>query len=360
MPTPHPRLCFVGPLLGRHPGYVTTQGEILSDRFTQAGYRVVETSSERNRYLRAADIARTILRHRSDIDVLVINTYGGPSFVVEDVASWLGRRLGHRVVMVLRGGAIPDFVSRHLGWTRRVFRRAHGLVAPSTYLSRMLERYGFAAHVIPNVIDVSQYPYRHRRAVTAKLFWMRTFHDAWNPLMAVRVLALLSKRVPTATLSMGGQDKGLESEAKRLAEELGVSCAVRFPGFLDMAAKRAEGEAADIFISTNRIDNMPVAVLEAGALGLPVISTDVGGIRDLLTDRETGLLVRDDDDQSMVEAILELLRAPELAGRLSANGRELAERSSWPRVRLEWEDLFAQLLSPSAPASTRLDPRRGA
>src|SRR5689334_10222298 len=95
-----PRLCFVGPLVGRHPGYVTTQGEILSDHFAAAGYPVIETSSHPNRYARLADIAATIIRRRHEIDVLVINTYGGPSFVVEDLASRLGRQFGHRVVMV--------------------------------------------------------------------------------------------------------------------------------------------------------------------------------------------------------------------------------------------------------------------
>src|SRR5438874_2499825 len=97
------RLCFVGPMLGRHPNYVVTQGEILARHFGQCGYPVIETSSNLNRYLRFLEIATTIVRRRKDIEVLVINVYGGPSFAVEDVASWLGRRAGHLVVFVLRG-----------------------------------------------------------------------------------------------------------------------------------------------------------------------------------------------------------------------------------------------------------------
>jgi len=104
-----------------------------------------------------------------------------------------------------------------------------------------------------------------------------------------------------------------------------------------------EGHAADIFINTNRIDNMPVAVVEACAMGLPVVATAVGGVPDLLKDGETGLLVPDDDDKMMAEAIKRLLDDAELAGRLSANGRLLAERSSWEQVRPRWEELFADL-----------------
>src|SRR5215467_4988330 len=124
---PH-RLCFVGPMVGRNPGYVTTQGEILSDQFKNEGYLVISVSSSPNRYMRLADIVNTIIRRRRKIDVLIVQVYGERSFVVEDVASWLGQRFGHRIVMVLRGGTLPDFMSRFPNWTRRVLSRAHALI----------------------------------------------------------------------------------------------------------------------------------------------------------------------------------------------------------------------------------------
>ena len=88
--------------------------------------------------------------------------------------------------------------------------------------------------------------------------------------------------------------------------------AVRFVGFMDMPAKVREGNSAEIFLNTNRVDNMPVAVVEACAMGLPVVATAVGGVPDLLTHEETGLLVPDNDDQSMVAAIMQLLKNSEL------------------------------------------------
>src|SRR3989449_10440469 len=118
---------------------------------------------------------------------------------------------------------------------------------------------------------------------------------------------------------MGGQDKGLEVSRRRAAVWLGVADGVRFVGFVDRAGKTREGEAADIFVNTSRVDNTPVAVIEACAMGLPVVSTDVGGIRDLLSDGLSWLLLPDDDVQAMVEGILRLVREPPLAARLSAN-----------------------------------------
>jgi glycosyltransferase involved in cell wall biosynthesis len=121
---------------------------------------------------------------------------------------------------------------------------------------------------------------------------------------------------------------------------LGVFEAIRFVGFLDMAGKAREGSLAEVFLNTNRIDNMPVSVVEACAMGIPVVSTAVGGVPDLLQDGETGLLVPDDDDGAMAAAVKRLLRDPVLAGRLSLNGRQLAESCSWEAVRPQWEEVI--------------------
>ncbi len=349
------RLCFVGPMTGRNSGLVTTQGEILSDMFACAGYPVISVSALRNRYWRLVDIVTTLVRKRKSIDLVMLQVYGGPSFVVEDIASWLGSHLGHRIIMTLHGGAMPSFMGRFPRWSRRVLGRADALIAPSEYLARAVTAYGFRARVIPNIIQLSAYQYRHRQQVRPRMLWMRSFDPDYNPTMAVRVLALLRNRAPDATLVMAGPDGGLEPEVRRLARELGLNGAVHFSGFLDMAQKLVQGDAADIFINTNHIDNMPVAVVEACAMGLPVVSTDVGGIPDLLTAGETALLVPDGDSKLMAEAIYRLLNDPGLAGRLSANGRQLAERSSWERARQQWEDVFAELLSRPCARGMRRD-----
>lgn len=345
-------LCLVGPM-GRHAGWVVTQGEILSKLFQAEGYSVISVSSKLNRYRRLLDITLTLIRRRKDIEAQCLSVFGGLSFVIEDIASWLGRRFGHRIIMVLRGGAMPEFIARHPRWARRVLDRADALVAPSEFLARAVEQLGYQCHVIPNVIDISSYPYRHRRRLAPRLLWMRTFHPVYNPLMAVRVLGRLRATVPEATLVMAGQEKGMQGEVEQLVDKLGLRQAVRFAGFLDMPGKARESNAADIFLNTNHVDNMPVSVVEACAMGLPVVASAVGGIPDLLTDGETALLVRDDDDEAMVAAIRRLLDDPDLAGRLSANGRQLAEASAWPKVRLEWERLFAAVMAEVDARKTR-------
>jgi glycosyltransferase involved in cell wall biosynthesis len=122
---------------------------------------------------------------------------------------------------------------------------------------------------------------------------------------------------------------------------MGLDGAVRFAGFLDSEGKRREFAEHDIFLNTNRVDNAPVSVLEAAAFGLPVVSTNVGGIPHLLRNGDEALLVPEGDAEALASSVRRLLDEPGLAARLSTAGREVAERSSWARVRPLWEELLA-------------------
>lgn len=336
-------ICFVGPMIGRNPGLVTTQGEVMSDLFAREVNSVISVSSNPNRYMRLFDIAWTLFDRRKEIEIQCLSVYGGPSFVVEDIASRLGRMLGQRIVMQLHGGALPHFMSRFPDWTRRVLSRADIIVAPSDYLAKAVGAHGFHVTVIPNVIDLEGYPFRLRQKVSPRLFWMRSFHPIYNPLMCLRVLARLRAVYPDAQLVMTGQEKGSLNEVRREGERLGLTKALSLPGFVDMAGKVRYGAETDIFINTSHIDNMPVALIEACAMGMPVVTTNVGGIPHMLRHEETCLMVEDNDDEAMAAAIVRLVSEPGLAARLSANGRSRAEEFSWGKIRLLWEAVFSEL-----------------
>jgi glycosyltransferase involved in cell wall biosynthesis len=163
--------------------------------------------------------------------------------------------------------------------------------------------------------------------------------------MAIRTLAHLKHAMPDAVLTMAGEEKGSLRTVRTLASSIGVESSVRFVGFLNDSVKPEMFNLHDIFLNTNIIDNMPISVLEAAAFGLPVISTDVGGIPQMLEHEQTGLLVPSDDHEAMASAILRLLREPVLAERLSRNGRIMAEASSWDRVYPLWRKAFEDAMA---------------
>lgn len=331
-------------MVGRNAGYITTQGQITADLFASDGFDVACVSSKLNRVTRLLEIIVTLIANSRRFDIVSLEVYGGMGFFIADISSLLCKAVGLPLVMVLHGGGLPELAEKRPRWIKRVLSRADRLVAPSPFLAGEMSRRGFEVQVIPNVIDLDAYPFRKRSKLLPHLMWMRSFHPTYNPEMAVNVLAELRKTAPEATLTMAGVDKGLLPKIKSLVEEMNLSDAVSFPGFLGADEKKKLFQNASIFLNTNRIDNMPVAVVEARAFGLPVVATNVGGLPMLISNGENGLLVENENVRQMVDAVKLLLNDSDLAQKLSANGRMLAERSAWTAVRARWEEVFADVL----------------
>jgi L-malate glycosyltransferase len=183
-----------------------------------------------------------------------------------------------------------------------------------------------------------------RSAARPDLLWMRTFHEIYNPLLAVEAFRQVKQAYPSARLTMAGQEKGSLGTVQQRVHAAGLDDSVRFVGFLQMDDKKRQFAGHDVFLSTNRVDNMPVSVIEAAAFGMPIVATAVGGVPCLLQDGETGLLVPDEDANAMAGAIRRVLEEPGLAERLSGKARKLGEQHDWSVVLPQWESLFHELM----------------
>lgn len=337
------RLCIVGPMLGRNSGWVTTQGEILSDLFRDFGYHVLETSSVVNRFGRLFDIVLSLFKFRKDYDIAIVNVFSGAAFFIVDISSLIIKKHKKPLIFVLRGGNLPEFSVNRKKWVKRVLSRGNIIVSPSAYLFDYCNSLDLSSTIIPNVIDLDQYPFRLRNIIEPKLLWMRTFHEIYNPEMAVEVVNILRKSIPNIHLTMAGQEKGRLQYVCTLVKERGLAEVVKFEGFLNKETKQKVFNEHDIYLNTNRIDNTPVSVIEAAAFGIPIIATNVGGIPFLLKSEETGILVESENSNDMAQAILRLINDPQLVQKLSINGRRLAESCSWQNVLKMWQKVFSDL-----------------
>ena len=101
--------------------------------------------------------------------------------------------------------------------------------------------------------------------------------------------------------------------------------------FSELPALYGEG---GVYINSSRFDNMPLTILEAFASGLPVVTTEVGGIPYIVRDGYSGLLVEEEDYEGLARGGLRLLKDPDLARKLAENGRrDCEEKYSWPTVK---------------------------
>jgi glycosyltransferase involved in cell wall biosynthesis len=119
----------------------------------------------------------------------------------------------------------------------------------------------------------------------------------------------------------------LLNELQALAEELGIADAVHFLGTLDQAAVVGILRDADLFLLSSRIEGIPVACVEALAIGVPVIVTRTAGISELVEDGINGKLVERESPAELSAAIIQLLRDTSVVSGFQRAGRERVESS---------------------------------
>ena len=179
--------------------------------------------------------------------------------------------------------------------------------------------------------------------------WLGRMTEIKRVDVLLRAFALLHERVPDARLLLTG-DGPLRPDLERLSRSLGLADVVRFLGLRrDVAGVLAAG---DVVALTSANEGTPVSLIEALAAGLPVVSTDVGGVRDVVGDGESGLLVPAGDPAAVASALERLGRDPALRARLGSTGRaDVVERYAVSRLLDDLDRLYRRLLAEKEPAA---------
>jgi glycosyltransferase involved in cell wall biosynthesis len=149
----------------------------------------------------------------------------------------------------------------------------------------------------------------------------------------LRAWRLVEDRHGDVRLLIGGTGRS-EGELKALARDLGLR-RVEFLGFVSEDRKWELLGRCAVYPFPTHIEGLPIGILEAMALGAPVVSTRVPGVVDVIDDRSTGLLVEPGDPASLAEGIHELFSDPELGAQLAKNARAALEARDLDRVTAE-------------------------
>ena len=333
------KLLYLGNQLSKH-GFNKTTIETLGLQLEQVGFTVFYASNKKSFQLRLLDMMWSVINYRKQVSYLLIDTYSTKAFWYAFLCSQLARFFNIKYIPILHGGDLPNRLKKNPMLCRVLFSNAYKNVAPSGYLKQAFEKEGFKNVIhIPNTIEIEKYEFKLRTELTPNLLWVRAFASIYNPKMAVKVLQQLQEQYPSATLTMVGPDKdGSLQTTKDFAKSLGIT--VNFSGQLTKEEWWELASKHDIFINTTHFDNTPVSVMEAMALGLPVISTNVGGIPFLLTNEQNALLVPDNDITAMTNAVLDLLENKPKNNLLITNARTFIEQMDWKLVKQSWVSIL--------------------
>ena len=282
------------------------------------------------------------LAGRSDVIHLMANSGWSWQLFAAPVL-WLAPLRGTPVIVNYRGGEARDYLAASARWVKPSLARAASLVVPSGFLQQVFGEHGVSSRVIPNIIDLQTFSPAQGGAPDGafRLVITRNLEQIYGLDTALRALAIASEELPGLQLHIAGSGPLLEP-LQSLARELGVAQQVHFVGRLERDEVVALYRDAGAMLNPARVDNMPNSVLEALACGLPVISTDVGGVPFIVEDGRTALLVPVDDPQAMARAILRLCADAPLRESLRSNGREEVRQYAWERAGAQWLELYRQ------------------
>lgn len=335
-----PRILYVGNKLSHH-GFTQGVIEILGPQLEGEGFQLSYAGTKKNVVFRLLQMISAIIQNLQSVDYILIDTYSSKAFWYAWLSAMLCRLLKLKYIHILHGGNLPTRLKRSKWFCNQIFPYSYANVAVSGYLKNAFDRVGYPVMVIPNNIDISNYQFKERNNLQVNLLWVRSFHQIYNPNMAADVLVLLLKDYPQAKLCMVGPDKdGSMGEFKSHCEKLRLTNHVKITGFLSKPEWHKLSEAYDIFINTTNVDNTPVSVIEAMALGLPVVSTDVGGISFLLENQKDALLVERANALAMYKAIKSLLENSSLALSIASHARMKVELFGWEIVNKQWRALL--------------------
>jgi glycosyltransferase involved in cell wall biosynthesis len=286
-----------------------------------------------------------LLKRLRRADVVHVFSASYLSFVLAPTPAVLvaGKLYGKPVVLHYHSGEAEDHVRRWRRTARPVLRMADRVVVPSRFLVEVFDRFDIEAEAIQNFIAEDFTTYRRRETPRPVFLANRNLEPMYNVACVLRAFARIRERRPDARLLVAGdgsQRRGLEALARDLDLE-----GVRFLGQVPPERMGALYDEADIFLNASSIDNQPLSILESFAAGLPVVTTEAGGIPHLVRHGENGLMVPLDDDGSLAEQALRLLEEPGLAAELTSRARrEYRELYRWESVRDQWKELYRQLL----------------
>ena len=333
-------ILLIGNFLSSHglnPTAIEDLATALSNR-----YEIKISSNKKNPFFRLLDMAMSVVNNRKRCQLIIVDVFSTYALTFSCLVIFLAKLFNIPYIPVLRGGYLSERYRKYPPIFIFLFSNASTIICPSKYLKRCFDDKNYTIKVIPNYIDLKMYSFKIRKQIKPQILWVRSIHNIYNPLMAVHVLDGIKKKYPDARLCMVGpvKDNRVMEQLKILISRLDLQDHVLFSGQLSKIEWTALSKDYDIFINTTDYDNNPVTLLEAMALGLPIVSTNVGGVPYLIDDNVTGLLVEAKKSEQMVEKINELISGKIDGDFITRNARQRISIMDKKEIIKKWYDII--------------------
>lgn len=222
-------------------------------------------------------------------------------------------------------------------------KRCDGLVVQTEEISKWYKNVKNKI-VIPNAINNGiSFPDRNKFQIQKKIVAVGRLEKQKNYPMLISAFALFCKKHPDYYLEIYGQ-----GSQKRFIEQLikkyDLNDKIKLMGYVKDVSERISNAAC--FVMTSNFEGMPNALIEAMCIGIPCIATDCdgGGSRELIHDKENGLLINKNDMNGLVKSLNKIAENDNFAKRVSVESIKLKNKLSYEKVYGMWSSFITQII----------------
>ena len=267
----------------------------------------------------------------NNFDVFHIHACSGFGFLPAVFGVWVGRKLGKRIVLTYHGGGAGRFFDKHPRLLRHFLLRTDVNIVLSGFIAKVFEKHDIPYEIIPNVIELDESKFRQREVIRPSFISIRSFTPTYNIECTLRAFQRVKQQLPDATLTLLGNGP-LREDLKEFVRSNDIKD-VSFVGVVPNERIYDYLDKADVMLSSPRIDNMPVSILEGMNAGLLVISSRVGGVPYMIDDGQNGLLFDSDNDKEMAEKMMKAVSMSDDSMRMIQNAKHDLYRYSWSKIK---------------------------
>jgi glycosyltransferase involved in cell wall biosynthesis len=298
-------------------------------KLASEGFKVEIFNTKKNPFRRLFLVFPLIKKVRR-FDVIHIHGCSGlgfyPIFIGIIVSKII---LKKRTIITYHGGGAETFFNKHIIWARWMMKKADHVTVMSEFLQNIFYNYKIETVILKNLINIEIKKESKASFDTPRLLSIRSLTPVYNIQDIISAFQLIRKNYPEATLQIAGSGPQ-EVQLKELSKH---TTGITFVGQIPNEEIPTLMNQNNILITVPSLDNQPMSILEAFSVSIPVISSHVGGVPDLIKDSFNGFLVDTHSPEQISEKVKWIFSHQNQVHDILENAKKSIRIYQWPEVK---------------------------
>lgn len=279
-----------------------------------------------------------------EIKIVHVHASSGPSFWRKRIFINIAKRCGKKVVFHCHGGKFPEFTAKHFDAISETINKCDCIVALSEWWRQWFEETFHCKNVVV-IKNVIAQPHIEKIKHSKYTFLFLGLLGENKGIYDLLDVVTLHKNEFEGKIKLLIGGNGETDKVKTIIHEKHLEDIVKFEGWVSGEKKERLLNSADAFILPSYHEGVPISILEAESYGLPIVSTQVGGIPEIVKENKNGILVTPGDKKGIYKAIVWIMTDTTKTKEMGSESLKIAEEHLPQHVESQISEMYNLLLT---------------